>query len=264
MTKRRDSKKAIDPVDRARSLGFSDEVLARWTPGIRLPAPFGAAEKKGSKVFHLDGPIVSDENYEWAGEPESGLVAPSRLRAFLDDAGDEDISIEINTPGGNVWAATSMMSDLLRHQGTVDVVVTGVCASAGNFFLTLRSGDRMAMPNTEFMIHNVFTIAVGDYKDFEKLARNLKKSSEGLAKRLAASTNLSIEELTGFMDSETWFTAEEALEHGFVDSMFDEGEDESDESDESEEQDQSGADEMEAAVPDGVRRAERLRSIVSI
>ena len=108
--------------------------------------------------------------------------------------------------------------------------MSGLCASAATFFLALPKANRIAMPGAEFMIHNVHVCMCGDHHKLRKEADLLEKSTASSAKRMAEAMGAEIEAVLSMMDAETWFSDEEALESGLVDSIYEPSESEKSES----------------------------------
>lgn len=158
------------------------------------------------------GPI-SDESW-WGDE-----VTPKQFKEELDALGDIDtLNIHINSPGGDVFAGQAIHSILSRHKAQKIVYIDGLAASIASVIAV--AGDLVVMPkNAMMMIHNPWTWAAGNANDFRRLADDLDKIRETLIAAYQSKTNLSREKLIELMDAETWMTAEEALEYGFIDEI---------------------------------------------
>lgn len=200
-----------------KSIGLTEKVINRYEPHA-AKGKDDEAESVSTR-YNLHGPIIDDLMASLVGEI-GGICFPQQLRSFLDSNAGNEIEININSPGGHVWDATSMFGDLMRHDGKVNVVVSGACLSAATHFLGLPNANRVSMPGSEFMIHDPWTVAIGGADVLRKAAESLEKSAATIAKRLSARMNSSADEVRSLMAAETWFTDEEALEAGLVDSIF--------------------------------------------
>lgn len=130
----------------------------------------------------------------------------------------DTIHLRIDSPGGDVFGARAMMTAISQHKAKVIAHVDGLAASAA-------TGICMACDEVEitqgagFMIHNAWTIALGNKADMAKTVELLGKIDAGLAADYTARTGKDQEQITQWMDEETWFTADEAKEHGFADRV---------------------------------------------
>lgn len=128
------------------------------------------------------------------------------------------IHLRIDSPGGDVFAARAMMTAVSQHQAKVIAHVDGLAASAA-------TGICMACDEVEitqgagFMIHNAWTVAIGNAHDMEETAALLAKLDAGLANDYARRSGKTVDEVRALMDAETWFTADEAVEAGFADRV---------------------------------------------
>lgn len=128
----------------------------------------------------------------------------------------DTIHLRIDSPGGDVFAARAMMTAISQHKAKVVAHVDGLAASAA-------TGICMACDEVEitqgggFMIHNAWTIAIGNKADMRKTGDLLDKIDTGLTNDYARRTGKDATEIAAWMDEETWFTADEAVANGFAD-----------------------------------------------
>lgn len=157
--------------------------------------------------------IISDSSW-WGDE-----VSPKQFKDDLDALGDVDeIKVFINSDGGDVFAGQAIYSMLKRHKAKVTVYVDGLAASIAS--VIAMAGDTVYMPkNAMMMVHNPWTIAVGNADDFRKLADDMDKIRESLIVAYQDKTGLEREKIIELMDAETWMTAEEAVKLGFADQI---------------------------------------------
>lgn len=156
--------------------------------------------------------------YGEIGDYWDGLDASSLAQKIKDASGDS-ITVRLNTPGGSVFTAQAFYS-LLRASGkTVNVWIDGICASAGTIISS--AGDNVYMPeNAIFMIHNPMTSLYGaNAEEMRETADILDKVQETIVAAYRKKTNQSDEKLKELMSVDTYLTASEALELGFIDHI---------------------------------------------
>lgn len=171
-------------------------------------------EVNGNSEILLYGPIAGESSW-WGDE-----VTPRSFAEDLESLGGRDVTVRINSGGGDVFAAHAIHNQLVAYKGRVTVVIDGLAASAATIIAV--AGDRIIMPsNALFMIHNP-AIGLSDYYGADELlkaaeALNTIKGSIVAAYRKRCKA--SAEELAAMMDAETWMGAAECLEKGFVDEI---------------------------------------------
>ena len=184
----------------------------------------------GGRVLRLEGPI-DDESF-WGDE-----VTPKAFREEL-NAGTEDITVWINSPGGNVFAAAEIYTMLRDYPGSVTVKIDAIAASAAS--VIAMAGSKVLMsPVAMLMIHDPSTIAMGNTKDMEKAIATLNEVKESIINAYAAKSGLSHNRISKLMENETWMNAKKAVELGFADEiLFEAVEPEEDEPEEEEKPDE--------------------------
>ncbi|WP_424138172.1 head maturation protease, ClpP-related [Roseomonas chloroacetimidivorans] len=134
------------------------------------------------------------------------------------DAGDRELLIRINSPGGNAFEGFAIYNILARHPGRKVVVVESVAASSATF--VAMAGDEIVMAPASFlMIHNSAALTMGDRAAHEATIAVLEKVDATMAGLYAARTGKSLEDIQALMAAETWMTAEEAVTEGFADRV---------------------------------------------
>jgi len=191
----------------------------------------------GGRVLRLEGPI--DEDSFWGDE-----VTPKAFREELESE-DGDVTVWINSPGGNVFAAAELYSMLRDYAGAVTVKVASIAASAAS--VVAMAGDKVQMsPTALLMIHDPSTIAMGNAKDMEKAIETLNEVKESIINAYMAKSGLSHKKIADLMSNETWMNAKKAVELGFADEvLFDEDKKPEEEEQEGEEKPEEGAEEEE-------------------
>ena len=163
----------------------------------------------------IKGPIVADEDkwiYDFFGIP---CTAPNAIKKAIAEA-DGNIRLLINSPGGDIFAATEIYEAIQSFEGEVQITVI-FAASAASFIAC--AGESEIVPTGMIMIHNVQSRAEGDYNDMRHSSDVLLKASKAIAKAYELKTGMSQNELLKFMDEETYLTADEAVEKGFIDRI---------------------------------------------
>ena len=162
------------------------------------------------RTLFLNG-MISDET--WYGDE----VTPQLFKDEL-NAGNGNITVWINSPGGDVFAAAQIYNMLRDYKGSVTVKIDGIAASAAS--VIAMAGDKVCVsPVAMMMIHNPATMAMGEAKDMQKAIAMLNAYE--------FKTGLTRARLSHMMDDETWFNAKKAVELGFADKiLFDSDEDE--------------------------------------
>ncbi len=168
---------------------------------------FKALDKSAGELT-LYGEI---SNETWWGDE----VTPKEFKADLDNLGEIDtLNIYINSPGGDVFAGQTIYSILKRHKANKNVYIDGLAASIAS--VIAMAGNTIFMPkNSMMMIHNPWTIGMGNASDFRKLAEDLDKIRESLIAAYENQSMLTKDEIIEIMDNETWLTAKECEEYGF-------------------------------------------------
>ena len=179
-----------------------------------MPRRFWAFEEGSGEglpaTLRLEGPIAEES---WWGDE----VTPADFRAEL-DAHPGDLTVYINSPGGDVVAGSLIYSMLREHKGRVTVRIDGLAASAAS--VVAMAGDRIEMaPTAYMMIHNASTIAWGDNREMRRAAEMLDEINRGIRTAYALKTGKSERELAKLMDEETWMSATTALDEGFIDAI---------------------------------------------
>lgn len=179
-----------------------------------MPNRFWAFEEGGGagqpNTLRLEGPIAEES---WWGDE----VTPAQFRADL-AAHPGDLTVYINSPGGDVVAGSLIYSMLREHNGKITVRIDGLAASAAS--VVAMAGDRVEMaPTAYMMIHNAATIALGNKADMQAAADMLAEVDRGIRTAYALKTGKSERELAKMMDAETWMSAPKALEDGFCDAI---------------------------------------------
>jgi ATP-dependent Clp protease protease subunit len=145
-------------------------------------------------------------------------ASAAALVSALASAGDKTVHMHINSPGGDVFEARAMAAAIVGHAGKVIAHIDGVAASAATYLALAASEVRMTDGGL-FMVHNSWTMAMGNKTEIRSTADLLEKIDGTIAADYARKTGASSEQVVAWMDAETWFTAQEALAAGFIDAI---------------------------------------------
>lgn len=130
----------------------------------------------------------------------------------------ETLSIRINSPGGDVFEALAIHNALQRHPARVTVRIDALCASAASL-IALAGDETRMVENGQYMIHEPWTVAFGDSADLQRNADLLDSIAQQIVTLYARKTGLEPDDIRERMKSETWMTAAEALDAGFIDAV---------------------------------------------
>ena len=167
-------------------------------------------DKDGERTLYLDG-TIAEESW-WNDE-----VSPAEFKQEL-YASTGAVTIWINSPGGDVFAAAKIYNMIREYPGKVTIKIDGIAASAAS--VIAMAGDVVLMsPVSMMMIHNPWTYAAGDAKELDKVIDQLEAVKETIINAYELKTGMSRKELSKLMDEETFFDANWAIEHKFADGM---------------------------------------------
>jgi ATP-dependent protease ClpP protease subunit len=156
--------------------------------------------------------------YDEIGPEFWGLISARTIIAELDEIhGDEDVTVRINSPGGDMFEATAIYNAIVRRGG-VTVSVDSLAASAASYIA--MAGARITMAeNAMMMIHEPYTITWGTADELRATAGILEKSTQIAANTYALRSGQSVDKVAELLKAETWMTAAEAKELGFADDI---------------------------------------------
>jgi ATP-dependent protease ClpP protease subunit len=179
------------------------EALDKWKPF--------AAEADADTISIYD--VIGQDM--WTGE---GVTA-KRVAAALRSIGGKPVSVNINSPGGDMFEGLAIYNLLVEHPAEVTVRVMGLAASAAS--IIAMAGDRVEMGlGSMLMIHNSWGLVMGNQNDMRAAAETFSEFDAAMADIYAARTGLDANEVSAMMDAETFMRAESAIEKGFADATF--------------------------------------------
>jgi ATP-dependent Clp protease protease subunit len=164
-----------------------------------------------ARTLFLNGTIAEES---WFDDD----VTPQLFKDEL-NAGSGDITVWINSPGGDCVAAAQIYNMLMDYKGNVTVKIDGIAASAAS--VIAMAGTKVLMsPVSMMMIHNPMTVAFGDSAEMQKVIEMLGSVKDSIINAYEIKTGLSRTKLSHLMDAETWMDANKAVEIGFADEIM--------------------------------------------
>ena len=168
-------------------------------------------EQVQERTLFLNGTIAENS---WFNDD----VTPKLFRDEL-MAGSGDITIWLNSPGGDCVAAAQIYNMLMDYKGSVTVKINGIAASAAS--VIAMAGTKVLMsPVSTMFIHNPMTVALGNSDEMQKAIEMLHEVKESIINAYEIKTGLSRAKLSRLMDAETWMDANKAVELGFADGIL--------------------------------------------
>lgn len=170
------------------------------------------------REFDLNGIIVCNDDawiYDWFGYEN---VCPSMIRSFLDEADGEDVQININSCGGDLYSGINIHDMIKGYKGNVEIHVSGLAASAAS--IIAMAGRCLMSPASILMIHNTAQKDYGNKRDKAKAAADLAVHDKGVAAVYVQKTGIELSEILRMMDKETYLDAQTAVEQGFADGIL--------------------------------------------
>ena len=168
-------------------------------------------DDSGGRVLRLEGPIDSESF--WGDE-----ITPQSFRDEL-YAEEGDITLWLNSPGGNVFAAAEIYTMIRDYPHRVTIKIASIAASAASVIAMAGNTVQMS-PTALLFVHDPSTIAMGNAKDMEKAIATLNEVKESIINAYMAKTGLSHNRISKLMSDETWINAKKAVELGFADDVL--------------------------------------------
>ena len=168
-------------------------------------------DEKTERILTLSG-VIAEES--WFDDE----ITPKIFRDEL-MSGEGDITVWINSPGGDCIAAAQIYNMLLEYKGNVTIKIDGIAASAAS--VVAMAGNKVIMsPVSMLMIHNPMTMAAGDTIEMKKAISMLTEVKESIINAYELKTGMSRDKIAKLMDAETWMDANKAVELGFADEIL--------------------------------------------
>jgi ATP-dependent protease ClpP protease subunit len=175
-------------------------------------------EVKTMKI-NVKGTIIPNDD-QWVYDLfKIDAISPAKVLKGITAAAEkgELLEVDINSGGGDIFAASEIYSAIREYSGDVKIHVVGLAASAASVIACAGKSD--ISPTAQIMVHNVSSVASGDYHDMDKMSEILQKANETIANAYITKSGMTKEKALEIMDKETWLTADEAVELGLIDEI---------------------------------------------
>lgn len=178
---------------------------------------------RGERSYDIYSRLLKDRIIflgEEVSDVSASVIVAQLLFLESEDPG-KDISMYINSPGGSVTAGMAIYDTMNYIKCDVSTICIGMAASMGAFLLAGGTkGKRMALPNSEIMIHQPSGGARGQATEIKIVAENILKTRQKLNEMLAENTGKSVEQIAVDTERDNFMSAQEALDYGLIDSII--------------------------------------------
>jgi ATP-dependent Clp protease protease subunit len=178
---------------------------------------------RGERSFDIYSRLLRDRIIMLTGTFETGMANTivAQLLFLESENPNADISLYINSPGGEVSACWAIMDTMQYIKAPVSTIGVGLVASAGSVILAAgEKGKRFALPNTQIMIHQPSAGAEGQITDMEIRLNQYQKQKKAMIKQMSGFTGRTEKELFDAMERDNWLTAEESKDFGLIDEVL--------------------------------------------
>lgn len=196
-------------------------AIQAFTPphGVQSDAPTSALEKWDHLVMAAEAPntigIFEGIGEQWDG---SGMTA-KRMSGILRSIGAKDVTVSINSPGGDFFEGIAIYNILREHDGKVVVRIPGLAASAAS--IIAMAGDEIQIAKAGFlMIHNAWSVVVGNRHDLKDAIKVLEPFDAAMADVYASRSGMEVRKVEKMMDSDTWIAGSDAVQMGLADALL--------------------------------------------
>lgn len=196
----------IKAFDELSGLSFEpdDSIMSKWNPAVH------AAEESDETISIYD--VIGAD---WTGEG----ITSKRIAGALRKIGKQDVTVHVNSPGGDFFEGIAIYNLLREHPAKVTVKVMGLAASAAS--VIAMAGDSIQISEVGFlMVHNAWAVAIGNRHDMRSAADTLEPFDDAMAGLYAGRAEVDKTEAAKWMDAETWFNGSQALEAGLADALL--------------------------------------------
>ena len=169
------------------------------------------SNENNERVLRIEGAIAEEG---WVDDE----ITPKQFKSEL-MSGRGNITVFINSVGGDVFAAAQMYNMLMEYSGNVTVKIDGIAASAASV-IAMAGTKVLVSPVSQIMIHNPMTAAFGDTEEMQKAISMLSEIKESIINAYEIKTGISRAKISRMMDEECWMNAKKAVELGFADDIL--------------------------------------------
>ena len=181
-------------------------------------------EGRGERSYDIYSRLLNDRIIflsDEVNDTTASLVVAQLLYLEAKDP-EKDIQLYINSPGGSVTAGMAIFDTMNFIKCDVSTICIGMAASMGAFLLAAGAkGKRLALPNSEIMIHQPLGGMQGQASDIKIHADHIMRTRDTINRILAAETGKSLEEIARDTDRDNFMSARQAMEYGLIDKVID-------------------------------------------
>lgn len=203
------------------SLKKLPQINAKAPHGVSFDAPSDAMARWDAAVAAANTDSATITMYDAIGEDpwSDGGVTAKKVAAALRSIGDRQVTVSINSPGGDFFEGIAIYNLLREHPYKVTVKVVGLAASAAS--IIAMAGDEIQVARSGFlMIHNAWAVVIGNRNDLTEAAGVMAGFDEAMADLYAQAAGITKEEAARLMDEETWLNGQEAVDAGFATALL--------------------------------------------
>ena len=189
-----------------------------------VPYVIEQTSRGGERSYDIYSRLLKERIIFLADEvnDQTASLVVAQLLFLESEDPNKDIQLYINSPGGSVTAGMAIYDTMNYIKCDVSTICIGMAASMGAFLLSSGAkGKRLALPNAEVMIHQPSGGAKGQATEIQIVAENILKTKKKLNEILAANTGQSVEKIAEDTERDNFMSAEEAVEYGLIDKVFD-------------------------------------------
>lgn len=186
---------------------LDDGIKNRWQSDLK------AATSDDDKTINMYDVIGYDY---WTG----GGITSKMVNSVLRKNKGKAVTVNINSPGGDYFEGVAIYNLLKEHDGDVEINIIGIAASAASI-IAMAGNDIKIAENGFLMIHNAWTVSVGNKHDMRSTADTLDQFDNSMIGVYSKKTGISEDEIRQMCDDETWISGNDAVEKGFATSLLD-------------------------------------------
>lgn len=207
---------------RARALGLEELIPEEWNsvdrPPLKMSRPVAKLRQGRTDWYRIDNKANAAPEVFIYDEIGYFGVTASDFAADIRALDTDELTLHINSPGGDVYDGLAIYQALRTHRASVTVHVDGLAASAASFIA--MAADKVVMaPRSSLMIHDAYTMTIGNAGDIRKTADLLDKASQNIAEIYAEKAGTPVDFWRDRMRDETWYDAQEAVDAGLADEV---------------------------------------------
>lgn len=211
---------------RARALGLEELIPEEWNEGaenmdrpkLKMSRPVAKLRQGRTDWYRIDNKAGAAPEVFIYDEIGYFGVTASDFAADIRALDTDELTLHINSPGGDVYDGLAIYQALRTHRASVTVHVDGLAASAASFIA--MAADKVVMaPRSSLMIHDAYTMTIGNAGDIRKTADLLDKASQNIAEIYAEKAGTPVDFWRDRMRDETWYDAQEAVDAGLADEV---------------------------------------------